>query len=65
MTIFVDRVFFFLIFFSLAEPHGLRDLSSITRDGTCDPCNGSESLNHWTTREFPVDRVFKEITKLK
>ena len=26
-------------------------LGSLTSDGTCVPCSGS---NHWTAREFPV-----------
>ena len=35
-------------------PHGLQDLSSLTRDGT--PVHGMKGLspNHWTTREFPL-----------
>ena len=28
-------------FFFLAIPHGLWDLRSPTRDGTCAPCNGN------------------------
>ena len=42
-------VFVFLFFF---WPHGLWDLSSLTRDGT--QVLGSErtSLNPWTAREF-------------
>ena len=28
-------------------------LSSLTRDQTCTPCTGRQSLNHWTTREAP------------
>ena len=27
--------------YSLAVPHGLQDLSSLTRDRTCAPCSGS------------------------
>ena len=40
---------FFLIF--LAVQHGMWDLSSLTRDQTCTPCTGSQSLNHWTVGE--------------
>ena len=29
------------------------DLSSLTRDRTCTPCIGRQSLNHWTARELP------------
>ena len=32
---------------------GMWDLSSPTRDRTCTPCSGRQSLNHWTTREVP------------
>ena len=35
----------------LAMPHGIWNLSSLTRDWTHAPCNRSVSLNHWTTRE--------------
>ena len=33
---------------------GVWDLSSPTRDGTCTPCVGRWSLNHWTAREVPI-----------
>ena len=33
------------------------DLSSLTRDRTHTPCIGRRSLNHWTTREVPGERV--------
>ena len=36
---------------SVASPHGMWDLSSLTRDGTCAPCGGKCSLNYWTARE--------------
>ena len=32
---------------------GMWDLSSLTRDWTCNPCFGRWSLNHWTIREVP------------
>ena len=35
------------------------DLSSLTRDQTCSPCNGRWSLNHWTIREAPRCTFFK------
>ena len=34
-------------------PHGMWDLSSLTRGGTHVPCIGMWILNHWTTREVP------------
>ena len=34
-------------------PKGMWDLSSLTRDQTCTPCAGRQSLNRWTTREAP------------
>ena len=32
---------------------GMWDLTSLTRDQTCTPCIGRQSVNHWTTREVP------------
>jgi len=32
-------------------------LSSLTRDGTCVPCIGRWSLNHWAAGEGPVIRL--------
>ena len=39
--------------FFFATPHGMWDLSSLTRD--CDHTTSirRQSLNHWTTREIP------------
>ena len=40
---------FFLSFFFFAVLHGVWDLSSLTRDGTCAPCSGStesQPLDH-------------------
>ena len=34
-------------------PHGMWNLSSLTRDRTCVLCIGRQILNHWTTREVP------------
>ena len=34
--------------------------SSLTRNRTLDPCTGSRSLSHWTTREVP-GHIFKYI----
>ena len=42
-------------FFFLAVLHGLRDLSSSTRDGTVPPAVEAQSPNHWTAREFHND----------
>ena len=40
------------------SPHaGMLDLSSLTWDQTCNPSEGRQSLNHWTTREVPWGRV--------
>ena len=33
--------------------HGMWDPSSPTRDWTCVPCVGRQTLTHWTTREVP------------
>ena len=35
------------------------NLSSLTRDRTCTPCFGSQTLNRWTAREVPRTSVFK------
>ena len=37
----------------LAAAAGMWDLNSQIRDGTCIPCFGRQSLNHWTAREVP------------
>ena len=37
----------------LATPHGMLDLSTLTRDKACVPCIWKQSLNHWTTRKVP------------
>ena len=41
--------------------YSMQNLSSLTRDQTCVPCIGKQILNHWTTREVPMN--FKVITK--
>ena len=42
------------LFSFLAAPHGMRDLSSPTRNEPEPPAVEAQSPNHWTTREFPV-----------
>ena len=42
------------VFVLVFWPQGIWDPSSPTRDWTCTPCVGSQSLNHWTTREVSV-----------
>ena len=37
----------------LVSPHGMRDLSSPTRDRTHGPALEVQRLNHWTAREVP------------
>ena len=37
------------------------DLSSLTRDQTYVPSIAKQILNHWTTREVPGDKFFKEV----
>ena len=46
--------FMFLAFWT----GGMWYLSSPTRDRTCTPCIGRQSLNHWTTREVPLQVTF-------
>ena len=45
--------FIFIIIIFLAMPHGMRNLRSPTRDRTCAPALGGQSLNCWTAREVP------------
>ena len=42
------------IYFFLAAPQGMWDLSSSTRDRTCTPCIGSAGSSPWITTEAPV-----------
>ena len=42
-----------IFLFSLAMPHGLQDLGSLTSNWTPRLCAKALSLNHWTPREFP------------
>ena len=50
-------LFYFLVFWL----QGMWDLSSLTRDWTHTPCIGRWSLNHWFTREVPIERFFIKI----
>ena len=47
-TFFLER----FVFIFLAAPHGIRDLSSPTRDRTPGLAVKALSPNHWTAREF-------------
>ena len=50
--VFIEFVTILLLFYvSVFWPRGMWDLSSTTRDWTCTPCIGRQSLNHWTARE--------------
>ena len=44
-----------LLGFFFTAPQGMWDPSSLTRDQTHSPCTGRQNLNHWTTREVPID----------
>ena len=52
-----DIVLFYVL---VSWPRSVWDLSSLVRDWTRTPCIGRQSLNHWTTREFPpsLDRTY-------
>ena len=52
-----EKADFFLNFW-LHPPLGMWDLGSPTRDGTCAPCIGRQSLNHCTAREVPRRQIF-------
>ena len=45
---------FVLVFFFLAAPHSLRDLSSPPGIEPAPPAVEARSLNHWTAREVPI-----------
>ena len=55
--VFVDFVTTLLLFYGLgflgSSHSSIWDLSSSTRDYTCNPCIGRASSNHWTAREVP------------
>ena len=42
-----------LLYVLVFWPQDMWDLSSSTRDQTCTPCFGRQSLNHCTSREVP------------
>ena len=42
-----------LLYVLVFWPQDMWDLSSSTRDQTCTPCFGRQSLNHYTSREVP------------
>ena len=49
---FVIRLLLFYIFWFCFWPWGMWGLASLTRDHTCTPCIGRQSLNRWTTSYF-------------
>ena len=55
LKVFTEFITILLLLFMFFEvvfgPRGMWDLGSPTRDRTCTPCTGRQSLNHWTTRE--------------
>ena len=56
-----NNIFIFFFFIFLAEPLGLQDLSSPTRDRTQAPTVKAQGLNHWAAREFPTNNIFVSI----
>ena len=53
------QVFFlFFVFFFLAVPHGIWDLSSQPEMEPMLPAVEAQSLNHWTAREVPTQKCF-------
>ena len=52
--VFIEFVTISLLFYALDFwPQGMWDLISPTRDQTCIPCIGTQSLNHSTMGKFP------------
>ena len=54
---YVLHLYFLFLFIFLATPHGMWDLSFLTRNGTGTPVVEAQSPNCWTTREVPVLRL--------
>ena len=53
---FIEFVTILLLLYVLVFwPRGMWDLSSPSRGRTLTPCIGRRSLNHWTTREVPIE----------
>ena len=53
LKVFIEFLAALLLFYVLCFwLQGMGDLSSLTRDWTCTPCIGRQSLN-WTAREVP------------
>ena len=46
-------LFYFLNLIFSSMLHGMRDLSSLTRDQTRAHCSGNAGFNHWIPREDP------------
>ena len=62
LKVFIEFVTILLLFCVLVFwPRGMWDLSSPTRDQTCTPCIGRQSLNHWTAREVPEKNFFSRV----
>ena len=47
----------FLFYVSLFWPQGMWDFSSLTKDWTCTPYIGRQSLNHLTARKVPRIKI--------
>ena len=62
LLLLLQYCFCFMLWFFGHEAGG--DLSSSTRDQTCNLCIGRRSLNHWTTREVPISAFLSLYTYL-
>ena len=51
----ISSIYTILLLFYILRfwPWGIWDCNSLTRDWTCSPYIGKQSLNHWTTRQAP------------
>ena len=54
-------VLFLFMFYFLAMPHALWDLSSPTKDGTHASALEVHSLNHWIARQVPGVVYFRHL----
>ena len=52
------KAYFSFFFFFFATPHGMWDLSYLTKDRTCALAVEAQNLNLWTTRKVLGEGIF-------
>ena len=68
VEVFIEYVITLLVLFFLLNPlvfwpRGMWNLSSPTRDGTCTPLIGRQSLNHWTPTKVSLSLKLQEVNQ--